>query len=68
MKYKSTRGAVNGLSFIDTVMMGLASDGGLMVPESWPQFSPADIQAMSQLSYKVGTSLPSLSPPFTLEK
>ncbi len=36
MKYKSTRGGVAGLSFKQAVMMGLADDGGLLIPESIP--------------------------------
>ena len=39
MKYFSTRGGVRGLSFQETVMMGLAEDGGLLVPEQLPQVS-----------------------------
>jgi len=39
MKYVSTRGGVRDLSFCDAVMMGLASDGGLLVPESIPDIS-----------------------------
>ena len=39
MKYVSTRGGVSELSFCDTVMMGLASDGGLLVPEAIPDVS-----------------------------
>ena len=37
MKYKSTRGGVAGLGFTDALLMGLASDGGLLVPESIPE-------------------------------
>lgn len=36
MKYLSTRGGISGLSFKDAVIMGLADDGGLLVPESLP--------------------------------
>ena len=36
MKYKSTRGDVTGIAFKDAVIMGLASDGGLLVPEEIP--------------------------------
>ncbi len=36
MRYVSTRGAAPVLGFADTVLAGLASDGGLYVPESWP--------------------------------
>lgn len=39
MKYVSTRGGVHDLSFCDAVMMGLASDGGLLVPASIPDIS-----------------------------
>ncbi|MFT7686011.1 MAG: threonine synthase [Candidatus Azotimanducaceae bacterium] len=39
MKYESTRGKVKGLSFKDAVIMGLASDGGLLLPESIPDVS-----------------------------
>ncbi len=39
MKYCSTRGGVEGLSFTDSLLMGLASDGGLLVPETIPDIS-----------------------------
>ena len=39
MRYVSTRGGVAQLSFCEAVMMGLASDGGLLVPESIPDVS-----------------------------
>lgn len=39
MKYISTRGHAPALEFADVLLAGLASDGGLYVPESWPQFS-----------------------------
>jgi len=39
MKYKSTRGEVAGLSFKQAVMMGLADDGGLLIPETIPDIS-----------------------------
>ena len=39
MRYVSTRGGVQGLSFSDAVMMGLADDGGLLVPEMIPDVS-----------------------------
>ena len=35
-EYQSTRGQVSGLSFKQAVMMGLASDGGLLVPQHIP--------------------------------
>jgi threonine synthase len=39
MKYISTRGQVEPITFKDAVMMGMASDGGLLIPESFPDIS-----------------------------
>ena len=39
MQYVSTRGGVKGLSFCEAVMMGLADDGGLLVPKTIPDVS-----------------------------
>jgi threonine synthase len=39
MKYRSTRGGVADLSFKDAVIMGLADDGGLLVPHELPDVS-----------------------------
>lgn len=39
MKYISTRGGVPAVEFQDAVIMGLADDGGLLVPESIPGVS-----------------------------
>ena len=36
MNYLSTRGGVEAVGFQDAVLMGLADDGGLLVPESIP--------------------------------
>jgi threonine synthase len=36
VKYISTRGAAPELGFADVLLAGLAVDGGLYVPESWP--------------------------------
>ncbi|RIV89412.1 threonine synthase [Aurantiacibacter zhengii] len=51
MKYISTRGSAPALDFEGVTLAGLASDGGLYVPESWPQFSEHEIAEMSGLSY-----------------
>lgn len=41
MRYVSTRGRAPESGFFDTLLGGLASDGGLYVPEEWPQtYSP----------------------------
>ena len=36
MRYVSTRGQAPELGFADTLLAGLAADGGLYVPASWP--------------------------------
>jgi threonine synthase len=41
MQYVSTRGSAPVLGFADVVLAGLATDGGLYVPQSWPSL-PAD--------------------------
>jgi threonine synthase len=51
MKYVSTRGNAPVLGFDDVVLAGLASDGGLYVPEKLPSFSRADIEAMAGMHY-----------------
>ncbi len=51
MKYRSTRGQVRGITFSDAVMMGLADDGGLLIPESIPALSVDELRQMSDLSY-----------------
>lgn len=50
MKYRSTRGGVRGIPFKDAVMMGLADDGGLLIPESIPDVRQY-IDAWRGLSY-----------------
>ena len=51
MKYVSTRGQAPVLDFAGVTLAGLASDGGLYVPESWPQLSRDEIAALAGLSY-----------------
>ncbi len=51
MKYQSTRGQVKGITFKQAVMMGLAEDGGLLLPETIPQLTPGDLDALSKLAY-----------------
>jgi len=52
MKYISTRGQSPALRFEDTMLTGLAPDGGLYVPESVPQMSADEIAALAGLSYE----------------
>jgi threonine synthase len=51
LRYVSTRGRAKALKFEDVLLAGLARDGGLYVPESWPQFKKADFKAMRGLAY-----------------
>lgn len=51
MKYISTRGSAPALNFEEVLLTGLASDGGLYVPETLPEFSHEEIAAMRGLSY-----------------
>ena len=52
MKYISTRGQSPALSFSEILLGGLAPDGGLYLPESYPQFSDADLSAMRGMNYR----------------
>jgi len=51
MRYQSTRGAAPLLGFRDVTLAGLASDGGLYVPEAWPSLSRDEIAGLAGLSY-----------------
>jgi threonine synthase len=47
----STRGAAAPLTFTDALLAGLARDGGLYIPESWPQISPQTIAGLAGRPY-----------------
>ncbi len=51
MKYISTRGLSPALNFCDILLGGLAPDGGLYMPEQYPQFSDADLNNMRSMNY-----------------
>ncbi len=51
IRYVSTRGADRGSSYDSIVLSGLASDGGLYVPESYPQVSRSTLESWRGLSY-----------------
>lgn len=51
MKYISTRGQTEPMDFSDVLLMGLAPDGGLMLPESYPQIDSATLNEWRKLSY-----------------
>src|SRR5512139_1029015 len=52
MNYLSTRGLAPHLRFSEILLGGLASDGGLYVPETYPRFSEAELAAMRGMSYR----------------
>jgi threonine synthase len=51
MNYVSTRGKVKDIGFIDAVLMGLADDGGLLMPKYIPQVSAETLGQWEKLSY-----------------
>jgi threonine synthase len=51
MRYISTRGEAPPVSFTDALLIGLARDGGLYVPETWPRLAPAEIAAFAGKPY-----------------
>lgn len=51
MKYISTRGKAPALNFEQVMLTGLASDGGLYVPETLPTFSPEKIRSFQGMAY-----------------
>jgi threonine synthase len=51
MYYISTRGRAQSLDFEGVTLAGLASDGGLYVPDIWPTLSPQEIAALRGKSY-----------------
>ncbi len=52
MDYFSTRGAKERVSSAAAILKGLASDGGLFVPDSFPQMTLSEIEALVPLSYE----------------
>ena len=51
MRYISTRGCAAPRDFTGVLLAGLAEDGGLFVPETWPVLDAADWRAMRGLPY-----------------
>jgi threonine synthase len=68
MRYVSTRGEAPALDFVEVMLAGLARDGGLYVPETWPALSAQTIAGFAGKPYAevavevmrpfVGASLP----------
>ncbi len=51
MRYVSTRGQAPVVDFADALLAGLARDGGLYVPESWPALAADEIRALAGVPY-----------------
>lgn len=52
MKYISTRGQSTKAGFTDILLGGLAPDGGLYLPESYPHLSDAELTVMRGMNYR----------------
>ncbi|MDD5757557.1 MAG: threonine synthase [Desulfobulbaceae bacterium] len=52
MKYISTRGKISPIGFKEAVMMGLATDGGLLLPETLPAIDAKTLSSWKKLSYQ----------------
>jgi threonine synthase len=52
MKYISTRGQSPAQGFTDILLGGLAPDGGLYLPESYPHFSDSELTVMRGMNYR----------------
>lgn len=70
IRYVSTRGSAPEASFEDVLFGGLAPDGGLYVPASWPHFEPEAFEALQGRPYpEVAATIlapfvgPALQPP-----
>ncbi len=58
MKYVSTRGDAPVLGFDEVLLAGLARDGGLYLPETWPVLSPATLTGFAGRPYaEVATAI-----------
>jgi len=51
MLHVSTRGEAPAIGFTDALLAGLARDGGLYVPQSWPVLAPETIQGFAGQRY-----------------
>ncbi len=51
MQYISTRGGIDPISFTEAVMMGLATDGGLLLPRAIPRIGASTYEKWQNLSY-----------------
>jgi threonine synthase len=50
--FLSTRGHAPAADFAQVLLAGLAPDGGLYLPQAWPQFSDAELAAFAGISFQ----------------
>ena len=62
MRYVSTRGRAPELGFADVLLAGLANDGGLYVPATWPKLAPRATGSGSYVQRAVEVMLPFVEP------
>ena len=51
LRYISTRGEASARGYGGALMAGLAEDGGLFVPESWPKLTADDLKRLASAPY-----------------
>ncbi|MXS85251.1 threonine synthase [Nitrosomonas sp. HPC101] len=51
MRYLSTRGGMPPKTFTEILLGGLAPDGGLAMPEFYPEINPAELESWRSLDY-----------------
>ncbi|MCB1904062.1 MAG: threonine synthase, partial [Gammaproteobacteria bacterium] len=51
MRYVSTRGGVDPITFSQAVIMGLATDGGLLLPETFPQIGEEELRRWAGMPF-----------------
>lgn len=51
MKYKSTRDGSIKINAADAIVKGISNEGGLFVPDSFPEITLDDIEGLSQMNY-----------------
>lgn len=71
MRYLSTRGNAPVLDFDDVLLAGLARDGGLYLPETWPSFTKERWRELQHCSYQelaVEVMLPFVEPALTRDE
>ncbi|MGI9452107.1 MAG: threonine synthase, partial [Geminicoccaceae bacterium] len=52
LRYISTRGGVPAVGFEEVLFAGLAADGGLYVPETWPKFDRDHLATLQSAPYQ----------------